>query len=122
MADTKRKMAAWVPPIVDDAFLQEMTKVIVETVHPDEVMLFGSRARGDHQVDSDMDLMVVLPDSEEVAHDRRKISGSLYRALSHFLIPKDILIYSSTEAARKKLDRFSVVNRAYAEGRCLYAR
>lgn len=35
---------------------------IVAHLDPDEVWLFGSRARGDHRPDSDIDLMVVLPD------------------------------------------------------------
>jgi uncharacterized protein len=115
-------MAAWVPPTVDDAFLQEMTKVIVETVQPDEVMLFGSRARGDNRPDSDVDLMVVVPDSETMDTNPRQVSGNLYRALMKFLIPKDILLYTASEAERKRHDRFSVVNRCYQEGRRLYAR
>ena len=35
---------------------------IVAQLDPEEVWLFGSRARGDHRPDSDIDLMVVLPD------------------------------------------------------------
>jgi predicted nucleotidyltransferase len=31
-------------------------------LHPEEIWLFGSRARGDHRPDSDWDLLVVLPD------------------------------------------------------------
>src|SRR5262245_35354161 len=36
---------------------------IVEALAPEEVWLFGSRARQTHSVDSDWDLMAVLPDS-----------------------------------------------------------
>lgn len=35
---------------------------IVPVMRPEEVWLFGSRARGDHLADSDWDLLVVLPD------------------------------------------------------------
>ncbi len=35
---------------------------IVEVLHPEQVCLFGSRARGDARVDSDWDLMAILPD------------------------------------------------------------
>jgi len=35
---------------------------IVPVMRPEEVWLFGSRARGDHVADSDWDLLVVLPD------------------------------------------------------------
>jgi uncharacterized protein len=36
---------------------------IVEVLHPEQVWLFGSRARGDARVDSDWDFMAILPDS-----------------------------------------------------------
>lgn len=35
---------------------------IVEVLHPEQLWLFGSRARGEARVDSDWDLMAVLPD------------------------------------------------------------
>jgi uncharacterized protein len=35
---------------------------LVAQLDPDEIWLFGSRARGDHRPDSDIDLLVVLPD------------------------------------------------------------
>lgn len=41
---------------------------IVEVLDPDEVWLFGSRARETHGPDSDWDLMAVLPDA---APDRK---------------------------------------------------
>jgi predicted nucleotidyltransferase len=34
---------------------------IIEVLHPEEIWLFGSRARGTHHPDSDWDLMAVLP-------------------------------------------------------------
>jgi predicted nucleotidyltransferase len=36
---------------------------IVEVLEPDEVWLFGSRARQTHGPDSDWDMMAILPDS-----------------------------------------------------------
>lgn len=36
---------------------------IVEVLDPEEVWLFGSRARGTHGPDSDWDFMAVLPDT-----------------------------------------------------------
>lgn len=36
---------------------------IVEVLAPDEVWLFGSRARESHGPDSDWDVMAILPDS-----------------------------------------------------------
>lgn len=38
-----------------------MTRRIVELFDPLQIILFGSRARGDHHPESDVDLLVVLP-------------------------------------------------------------
>lgn len=38
---------------------------IVEKYHPEQVWLFGSRARGDARPDSDWDLFIVAPDTTD---------------------------------------------------------
>jgi predicted nucleotidyltransferase len=45
-----------------DPRLQTAVEGIVALVHPEAVLLFGSRARGDSDDASDWDLFVVLPD------------------------------------------------------------
>ena len=42
-----------------DALLERMVKAIVDEVAPEQVILFGSRARGDTTADSNVDLVVV---------------------------------------------------------------
>ena len=44
---------------VTTSLLDQMVQAIVDEVDPDLVILFGSRARGDHREDSDVDLMVI---------------------------------------------------------------
>lgn len=51
---------------------------IVEVLDPDQVWLFGSRARQTHGVDSDWDLMAVLPDA---APDRNLDLASVWSDL-----------------------------------------
>jgi uncharacterized protein len=45
-----------------EAAVTDTVHRLVAQLDPDEVWLFGSRARGDHRPDSDIDLLVVLPD------------------------------------------------------------
>jgi predicted nucleotidyltransferase len=41
----------------------EIIARIIEVLHPEQVWLFGSRARGEARVNSDWDFMAILPDS-----------------------------------------------------------
>ncbi len=41
-------------------FLPEITRRIISTSYPEQVILFGSYARGDHHPDSDIDLLVIV--------------------------------------------------------------
>ena len=61
------------PRIDHPAKLDRIVKQIVAKVDPVAIYLFGSRARGDANEDSDYDLMVVMPDDITVdreLHDR----------------------------------------------------
>jgi predicted nucleotidyltransferase len=42
--------------------LPQLVARIVDVLHPVEVWLFGSRARGEARADSDWDMMAILPD------------------------------------------------------------
>ena len=85
---------------VDDALLQRMTATVVETVDPERVILFGSRARGDAETDSDVDLVVVEAEPFGPDRDRGVEETRIWRALAKFHVPKDILVYSLDEADR----------------------
>ena len=45
--------------MVMDETLEKIRDVIVETVHPDKIILFGSRARGTNREDSDYDIFIL---------------------------------------------------------------
>ena len=82
---------------VDDALLQRMTEAIVDVADPEQVILFGSHARGDAGADSDVDLVVVETEPFGPGRDRRAEAVRLWRALAGFRVAKDILVYSRDE-------------------------
>jgi predicted nucleotidyltransferase len=55
-----------------------MVARIVEVLHPAQIWLFGSRARGEARPDSDWDLMAILPDD---APERDLDMGSVWGRL-----------------------------------------
>lgn len=61
-----------------DAELERVVAAIVASVHPQAVLLFGSRARGDFKPDSDFDLAIVAADGSE----RRRIAMKAYESLA----------------------------------------
>lgn len=78
-----------------DPIVQSVVSRIVEIVHPRQVILFGSRARGDARPDSDIDLLIV--------HDGpgapRDVQLELRRRLPSPGLPLDLVVMSSHELA-----------------------
>jgi predicted nucleotidyltransferase len=107
---------------MDESLLKSMTETIVEELHPEEVILFGSHAKGTERAGSDVDFLVVLPNSEETRRQRRRLTGRVYRRLAAFPVPKDILVYTRDEVERWRGVAGHVVATCLREGRQLYAR
>ena len=107
---------------MDEEFIASMAAAIVNEIHPDEIFLFGSHARGDARTGSDIDLLVVVPDSDEALRHRRRMTGRLYRSLAHYPVSKDILVYTRAEVDRWRAVQGHVVAAGMREGRRLYAR
>ncbi len=99
-----------------------MVTVIVQTVDPEKIILFGSHARGDASTVSDIDLLIVDSMPFDSKRSRKKEMAKLWRSLACFLIPKDILLYSRDEVEYWRDSLNSVVARALREGRILYER
>ena len=73
-------MIRWRMAPVTTALFDQMVQAIDE-VDPDQVILFGSRARGDNREDSDVDLMVIESAPFGTARSRRLEAVRLWRAL-----------------------------------------
>ena len=102
--------------------LDEMVKAIVDEVDPEQVILFGSHARGDATADSDIDLVVVEAQPFEAGRDRRTEAMRLWRVLAAFDAPADLLVYSRDEVVYWRDSRNHVLARALREGKVLYER
>ena len=96
--------------------LDEMVRRIVQEVDPRRIILFGSAARGDAGPDSDVDILVVMPDG---AH-RRRTAQVLYRRLSGLGVSKDIVVVLEDDLRKHGSNPALVIFPALREGRELY--
>ncbi|MBM3303250.1 MAG: nucleotidyltransferase domain-containing protein [Deltaproteobacteria bacterium] len=102
--------------------LEEMVQVIVAAANPEQIILFGSRSRGDSLAGSDVDLLIVESDPFDINRSRKKEMTRLWRALASFPFAKDILVYSREEVEYWRNSLNNVVARALREGKVLYER
>jgi predicted nucleotidyltransferase len=101
---------------IDTSLMEEIVRRIVQAIHPDKIVLFGSRARGEARPDSDIDLLVVK-ESNEPRHRR---SAPLYGLLSDIIVPMDIMVYTPEEAEEWSQVGQAFVTTALREGIMLY--
>ena len=77
-----------------ETLLPEMTRRLVAEFDPCQIYLFGSYAWGQPNEDSDVDLFVIVPDSDESSRERSLRARSCLRGLP---IAKDILVKTQAE-------------------------
>ena len=90
---------------------------MVAVYQPKAIYLFGSQAWGAPTVDSDVDLMVIVNQSDEKKTDR--IRRGL-RALWSLKIPMDLLVFTQEEVYARSSHPSNLIHKVLAEGQCLY--
>jgi predicted nucleotidyltransferase len=94
-----------------------MVQRIVKKFHPQQIILFGSLARGETGPDRDVDLLVVMPVRESVREMRLKIRGALH----DMPFPLDIIVTTPEDLAWRKEVVGTIEWPAAREGKVLYA-
>jgi predicted nucleotidyltransferase len=72
---------------IDEQTIQEIVRRILTAARPDKIILFGSAATGRMTRDSDVDLLIVEPDTS----DRRNEYVRIIKALWDIRYPFDVL-------------------------------
>ncbi len=104
-------------PITSEV-IERMVRRLVERFDPDQVILFGSHARGTAGPDSDVDLLVIMP----VSGSKRAQQLALRLALHDIPVPKDIIVATPEEVAKRRDIVGTMIRPALREGKVLYAR
>ncbi len=96
--------------------LQEMIARMRQVGNPEKIVLFGSVARGDQRMDSDIDLLVV----ERTALPRYKRPSIYRKAVRGVCIAKDIVVFSPEEIHEWADVPNAFITTVLREGKVLY--
>ncbi len=102
---------------IPSGVLEEAVERLKAEFQPEEIYLFGSHAWGTPDDDSDVDLMVIVPDSDERSIKRMQRA---HRCLRGIGFAKDVLVPTRTQVDRYKHLRASLFHQVLAKGRKLY--
>ena len=99
-----------------DVQLEKIVQRILFVGNPQKIILFGSRARGEAQRDSDYDLLMIeasdLPRYKRAARYRRALAGTA--------LAKDILVWTPEEVAEWRNVSNAFITTILNEGIVLY--
>ena len=102
--------------------IQEMIQTIkdriIERFQPERIILFGSHARGDAGLDSDVDILVVI----DMKGSKREKAIEIGRVLHDIPVAKDIIVSTSEEYEWRKDVTGTIEYPASHEGVMLYAK
>jgi predicted nucleotidyltransferase len=101
-----------------EKMIDRMVRRIVRRFRPEQVILFGSRARGTASADSDVDLLVVMPVSGSILDKIVEIRC----ALGGIRVAKDILVVTPESFRKRRGIVGTVAHEASHGGKVLYAR
>lgn len=103
-------------PAVDDALLHEVVQRIRQVGNPQKIVLFGSHARGDAHLTSDLDLLVI----EESDLPRYRRASRYLRSLVGLHPAKDVVVWTPVEVAEWATVPHAFITTALREGKVLY--
>ena len=100
--------------MIDKTEIEQIVKKIAEKVKPEKIILFGSYASGNPDVNSDIDICVVVKEGNGWT------GSKIRRILWGALLPMDIIVYSEKEIDEWKNVKQALPTIILNEGKVLY--
>jgi predicted nucleotidyltransferase len=104
---------------VSDSLLQEVTRRLVEQFQPEQIILFGSQVWGTPTEGSDLDVVVIVTQSN-LSDYERSLQG--HRCLSGLDVAKDVIVKTRAEFDFFRDVRASLEYKIANQGKVLYDR
>ena len=103
--------------VLPDPPWEEVTRRLVAEMEPDRIILFGSHAWGSPDEDSDLDLLVIVPHSDQPPTLR---AVRAHRCLGDIPFPVDVLVKTRAEVERGSQVPASLISEVLERGKVLY--
>ena len=113
-----RSAEAGSPTSTADAWLSHIVGRIVRDIDPAQIILFGSRARGEAHSESDYDLLVVV----DGPVDRRATRIVARQSFEDLPVAADVVVATTEEVSSGRGRPRGVLHWALTEGRVVYER
>ena len=98
--------------------LRHLVNILVREVEPDRIILFGSRARGENEEQSDYDICIL----KTGVMQRRKLAKQIYRLLYDINAPVDVIVETPERFEQLKDNRFLIYKDIAKHGQVIYER
>jgi uncharacterized protein len=117
MSVAKERMTMDAPLL--EATIDQLVHRLVTGLAPEKIILFGSYAQGQPTNDSDLDIMIIVPTSDEPAYRRGQ---KAYKHVGSIGMSKDLLVLTQAEFDTQSQVATSLARRVQKEGIVLYER
>jgi len=101
----------------DQASLDALVKRVVDAVHPLRIIMFGSAVKGEMGPDSDVDILVVMPEGTH----RRETAMFLHTRFHGIPLSVDVIVATPSDLERHRDNVGLIYGTILKEGRELYA-
>lgn len=98
--------------------VSDVINTIISGYDPEKIIIFGSYARNEQSIDSDLDLLIVK-DTDQSFVQRQRAVRSLFEKQPFAM---DILIYTSEEFEKGRNWLNNIINIAVKTGKLVYER
>jgi len=105
--------------VIKKEIIEEVKKRLVKVYDPIAIYVFGSYAWGTPTEDSDLDLLIVVDESDEKSY-KRPVAG--HRALRGLDISKDLIVKTKEEFEEASSNITTLIYKIKEDGELIYAR
>jgi len=102
-----------------EAIIEEVKRRLIEVYNPVAIYVFGSYAWGTPTEESDLDLLIIVDESDEKSY-KRPVAG--YYALRELDVAKDLIVKTKQEFETSANNVTTLSYKIKKDGELIYAR